>query len=173
MEYITKNEFESYKFNLRKLLKSKAKAMQVKTRTLTGDLDLFTYDHRVQFIDAGGSSRTVYLPPVFELDGSPWLAPVKCTSCGCPPYLHIIKEPFPTDCYFYIFNTADAAEDLTIKYKKKVYLTQSTPCNGSTHNAPVYQSESEVGTVMTVSQDEGGVCFSNGIIWRGFVGGTS
>lgn len=52
-----------------------------------------------------------------------------------------------TDLYFWIINCADAAEDLVVKY------------GGS--------------TIITVSQDEAGIVWCNGSIWKGFVGGIT
>lgn len=49
-----------------------------------------------------------------------------------------------TDLYFWIINCADAAEDLVVKY------------GGS--------------TIITVSQDEAGIVWCNGSIWKGFMG---
>ncbi len=63
-------------------------------------------------------------------------------------------------------------EDLTVKFTQEVWQTQSTPCNGGNHDFPVFRSSTEY-DVMTISQDEGGVCFSDGADWRGFVGGVT
>ena len=146
--------------------------MHVKTRTLSADLELQRADNRVQFIDPDGAGRIVHLPPVYVLDGVSWVGKAICANCECNG-THIMTQMSAQDLYYFIFNLADAVEDLTIKYWKAVYLTQSTECNGTLyHDFPVLQSNTEY-TVMTISQNEGGKCFSNGIEWRGFVSGTT
>lgn len=87
MEFVEKDEFEVFKFNLQKQIKSLAYKPHVRKRTLSGDLTLRTCDCRVQFIDCGGTSRVIILP----------------------------SETASLNFYFYIFNISDAAEDLTIK----------------------------------------------------------
>lgn len=172
MEYVTKEELETFRFNLFKALRSKARKMQVRTRTLSADLDLKHADNRVQFVDPGGANRVVNLLGAFTLDGLPWIYPVKCangTCTGCP---HTITQPFSNDRYFYIFNLADGAEDLTVKFVVNNYTTQNSACTGGTHDIPVLQTQPQ-STVMTISQGEGGVCFCNGGEWRGFVGGIT
>lgn len=172
MEYVTKEELETFRFNLFKTLRSKARKMQVRTRTLSADLDLKHHDRRVQFIDPGGANRVVNLPMTFMLDGVPWIKDVQCANGTCDGCPHTITKVFSADLYFYIFNLADGAEDLTVKFTGNNYTTQNSACTGGTHDIPVLQTQPQ-STVMTVSQNEGGLCFSNGGEWRGFVGGIT
>lgn len=172
MEYVTKNELDVFRFNLLKTIRSKAFKMQVRTRTLSADLDLKSHDRRVQFIDPGGANRIVNLPPAFMLDGVPWIRDVQCQNGTCTDCPHSYTQNFSNDLYFYIFNLADGAEDLTVKFGAGIYTTQNSACTGGTHDIPVLQSQPQ-STVMTISQNEGGLCFCNGAEWRGFVGSTT
>ncbi len=91
--FVTKEEFETFKFNIRKSIKAKGQKAHVRTLTITagmlesGKFPLKLYDMRVQFLDPGGSSRTIKLP----------------------------AEANSKHLYFIIYNTADASEDLTIE----------------------------------------------------------
>ena len=159
--------------NLRKEFLSKARKVQINTEILSGDKTFATHQRIGQFLDPGGANRDVFLPPVFTLDGSPWLQPVECQNCDCDGG-HIFKKPFPTDLYFHIYNTADGAEDLVLKFKKETWVTASTECaTGKYHDTPTSKTGENEYAVMTISQNEGGVVFCNGIIWRGFVAGIT
>lgn len=118
--FVEKSDFETFKFNIRKSIKAKGRKLQIKTRTLSGNLTLKTHDRRVQFIDPGGGNRDVTLPA--EADSG--------------------------DLFFFILNTANAAEDLVVK-------------------------DDSTATIVTISQNEGGIVFCNGIVWRGFIGGIT
>lgn len=88
------------------------------TRTLTGTLTLSDSDLPVQYLDPGGSDRDVTLP----------------------------AEASSTNGAFWIANTADAAETLTVK-------------------------DDGGNTIDTVAQDEAKFFFCNGVSWRALSGG--
>jgi hypothetical protein len=91
--WITKEEFESFKHNLLKMIKAKGQKPHVRRLVITpgmlesGKFPLKTYDMRVQFLDCGGASRTVKLP----------------------------AESASKNLYFIIYNISDASEDLIIE----------------------------------------------------------
>ena len=91
--------------------------LKTQTRTLAADLTLTTKDAPVQFIDPGGAARNVTLPAEASSEG----------------------------LVFFIQNTADAAEVLTVR--------DDTPA-----------------TVVTPTQNEGCVVYCDGTTWHGFVG---
>lgn len=174
MEFVTKDDFDTFKFNIQKILKAKGNKPQVQTRVLSDELTLKLFERRVQFIDPGGANRDVWLPHCSKLDGSPWLAPVECQNCECGGG-HVYKEAFPQNNSFRVYNTADAEEDLVVKFAVRNYTTQTVYCNEEeekTHDIPI-MVDSDSYTVLTISQSKGGVMFCNGIIWKGFVGGIS
>lgn len=186
--FVEKSDYETFKLNIQKRLRAKAMKPQVGTRILTGDFELKLHHRKVQFLDPGGESRVIQLPPVTLLDGVPWLKPTRCTNCHCPTdppcdcktvdykgtYLFI--APWPTDVYYHILSLADAAEDLTIKYKELLWNRQTVECpkSGELHDVPPLSgTEGEEFEVMVIGQDQGGYVFCNGIIWRGFLGGVT
>lgn len=169
--HISSEAYTQSQRTLRKLLQSKARKIQVATETLSADKTLAKHHRIVQFLDPGGSNRNIYLPSaVFKLDGNPWLKPELCENGECDDCPHIYTKPFPTDLYFHIFNMAGGAEDLVIKFKEELWVRENTLCNGGKyHDSPTSKSGETEHTVMTISQNKGGVVFCNGIIWRGFV----
>lgn len=181
--FVEKEDFETFKLNIRKSIRSKGAKMQAATLILTADFELKLYHRKVQFIDPGGANRIITLPLAYTLDGAPWFKPVRCQNCTCicgEPYTpHIYKEEFSADRYFQIYNTADAAEDLTIKFTVKNYTTQNVEfyCEkeekNCTHDIPVFVDSEDNIEVMVISQNEGGIIFCNGAMWRGFLGGKT
>jgi len=169
MEFLEKEEFETFKSNLGKRIKAKGNKLHVAlAETLSADKTMKRYERKVLFLDPGGAHRGVILPHTNTLDGSAWLRAVWCQNCDCGGG-HLQPEIFPADMYFFINNMADAAENLVLKYEIFNYTTQTVSCNGGTHDIPVYVGKDE-DTAMTISQNEGGVVFCNGLFWRGFVG---
>ncbi len=132
---VKKGDYETFKRNVFKKLKAKGEKIQVATVTLSGTFNLKLYHMKVQFLDPGGASRDVFLPEI-EKSGETW-------------------TKFPKDKFFYIFNLADGAEDLVVKFTVTIDGSPTTY------------------TCMTISENEGGVCFSNGELWAGFVGGKT
>lgn len=118
--FVEKEEFETFKFNLKKKLSAKGAVLQSRTKILSADLTLYEHSNRIQFIDPGGQNRSIILP----------------------------AENNSKNLFFFIFNTADAAEDLIVK-------------------------DDGAATIVTISQDEGGAVFCDGTVWRGFISGIT
>ena len=78
-------------------------------------------DPQIQALDPGGLNRDVLLP-------------AEASSVGL---------------FFFIANTADAAEDLVVK------------------------EDSDTTTIVTISQNERGLVFCDGVTWYGFMGGKT
>lgn len=87
-KWIDKEKFETFKFNLTKRIKAKANKPHVEIRTLSDNLELKSYNARVQFIDPNGANRNVTLLPT---------------------------QQYKIDLYFIIYNTASGAYDLIVK----------------------------------------------------------
>jgi len=171
--YVSTDTLANVMRNVRKLLQSKARKIQVKTEALSGTRIFVVHDRIVQFLDPGGSNRDVILPTVFKLDGNPWLKPELCQNGECDDCPHTYTKPFHTDMFFHIYNTADGAEDLVLKFKEELWVRENIQCNGGKyHDTPTLKTGENEYEVMTISKNEGGVVFCNGIIWRGFVGGV-
>ncbi len=88
------------------------------TETLAADKTMATTDAELQFLDPGGSARNVDLPAEASSDG----------------------------LVFHIFNTADAAEALTVR------------------------DDAGATTIIVLDQDQHGVVACNGTLWQGFIG---
>jgi len=215
-EYVTSQDFETYKFNIAKIIKAKWNKAQVMAQSLSGTLTLKVHDRRVQFLDPNGANRDVTLPPeadsvdsyfiffntadaheklvikndggstiitiweddlggIVFCDGTDWKGLVggtrlhtntetlsaNKTLTETDEKVHffdpdgqdrdVVLPPEATSdgLHFYIFNTADAGgEDLVVK-------------------------DDGAGTIITISQNEGGVVFCNGVVWKGFLGGIT
>jgi len=93
---------------------------EINTETLSDNKTIAAGDPQVQFLDPGGSGRTVTLP----------------------------AEASSTGRLYFIVNTADAAEDLTVK-------------------------DDAANTIVTISQDEAGLVVCDGTSWKGFVGANT
>lgn len=101
-------------------LPSPALRSQVNSEALSGNKALTHNDTRMQFLDPGGSARDLTLPAEEESAGLEFL----------------------------IFNTADAAEAITVK-------------------------DDGGATVLTIAQNEGAFLACDGTAWRGFAGYTA
>lgn len=169
MEFVEKEDFETFKLNNQKLIKAKANKIHVAlAETLSADKTMKRYERKVHFLDPNGANRNVWLQHTNTLDGNPWLRAVVCQNCGCGGG-HMTTEEFPADMYYFINNLADAAENLVLKYTVRNHTTQTVSCNGGTHDIPVYVDSNEY-VAMTINQSKGGVVFCNGLIWHGFLG---
>ncbi|MBC8460849.1 MAG: hypothetical protein H8D67_22915 [Deltaproteobacteria bacterium] len=92
----------------------------INTETLGATLTLLVADAEYQFLDPGGASRDVVLP----------------------------AEADSTGYRYYIFNTADAAENLVVK-------------------------DDGGNTILTIAQNESGIVVCNGTVWKGLVGANT
>jgi hypothetical protein len=92
----------------------------INTETLGAAMTLLVADAEYQFIDPGGAHRDVTLP----------------------------AEADATGYRYYIFNTANAAENLVVKDD-----------GGS--------------TILTIAQNESGIVVCNGTVWKGLVGANT
>lgn len=91
------------------------------SRTLAGEYVIAVTSPTVQILDPGGAGRDVLLP----------------------------AEASSRGLIFIIFNSADAAEALTVK------------------------EDSDTTTIVTIAQNEGAIVFCDGVTWRGIVGANT